>query len=123
MTWTSPGARYSGSSAYNASKLAYLHSAREIARRTPQTSITAVAFHPGNVRSGLGRETSEVSNLMYNTPVGRLILIDEDKGANPLVHLTSLADPHSVNGQYFDKLKPNAATSKRAHDADLGKAL
>jgi NAD(P)-dependent dehydrogenase (short-subunit alcohol dehydrogenase family) len=70
--------RHSGSAAYNASKLADLLFAREIARRTPQTRITAVAFHPGNVRSRPGRQASGVSNLIYNTPVGRLILIDEE---------------------------------------------
>jgi NAD(P)-dependent dehydrogenase (short-subunit alcohol dehydrogenase family) len=62
--------RHSSSAAYNASKLADLLFAREIARRTPQTGITAVAFHPGNVRSGLGRDASGVSNLMYNTRSG-----------------------------------------------------
>jgi NAD(P)-dependent dehydrogenase (short-subunit alcohol dehydrogenase family) len=115
--------RYSGSSAYNASKLADLLIAREIARRTPQTGITAVAFHPGNVRSGVGREASGMMSLIYITPIGRPLLIDAEKGAAPLVHLASLADPHSVNGQYFNKLKPNAATSKRARDAELGRAL
>jgi hypothetical protein len=39
------------------------------------------------------------------------------------VHLATLADPHRVNGQYFNKLKPNAATSKRARDTELGTAL
>jgi hypothetical protein len=39
------------------------------------------------------------------------------------VHLASLADAHTVNGQYFNKVKGNAATSKRARDAELGKAL
>jgi NAD(P)-dependent dehydrogenase (short-subunit alcohol dehydrogenase family) len=115
--------RYSGSSAYNASKLADLLFARELARRTPQTGITAVAFHPGNVRSRLGREASGLMSLIYNTPIGRPMLIDEEKGAARLVHLASLADPGSVNGQYFNKLKPNAATSNRARDAELGKAL
>jgi NAD(P)-dependent dehydrogenase (short-subunit alcohol dehydrogenase family) len=115
--------RHSGNFAYFASKLADLLFAREIARRTSYTGITAVAFHPGNVRSGLGRETTGLMNLMYNTPVGRLVLIDEEKGAAPLVHLASLTDPRSVNGQYFNKLKPDASTSKRAQDGELGKAL
>jgi hypothetical protein len=62
-------------------------------------------------------------SLIYNTPVGRLILIDEDEGAAPLAHLASLPDPHKVNGQYFNKLKPNACTSRRARDTELAKAL
>jgi hypothetical protein len=39
------------------------------------------------------------------------------------VHLASIAEPDSVNAQYLNKLKPNAATSKRTRDAELGKAL
>jgi hypothetical protein len=39
------------------------------------------------------------------------------------VHLASFADPGSVNGQYFNKLKPDAGTSKRAQDSEFGKAL
>lgn len=70
--------RHSASAAYTASKLADLLFAREIARRTPQTRITAVAFHPGNVRSSFGREASGVSRLIYNTVVGRLLLIGEE---------------------------------------------
>jgi NAD(P)-dependent dehydrogenase (short-subunit alcohol dehydrogenase family) len=51
--------RYSGFAAYADSKLANVLFAREIARRTPETGITAVAFHPGTVASALGRDTSE----------------------------------------------------------------
>ncbi len=115
--------RHSPSAAYTASKLADLLFAREIARRTPTTGITAVAFHPGNVRSRFGREASGLSSLIYNTALRRLFLIDEEKGAVPLVYLSSLANPHRFNGQYFSKLKPNAASSKRSRDAELGKAL
>lgn len=72
--------RHSGSSAYNASKLADLLFAREIARRTPQTGITAVAFHPGNVRSGVGREASGVMSLIYNTQSGGRCLSTRKRG-------------------------------------------
>jgi len=115
--------RYSGSAAYFASKLADLLFAREIARRTPDTKITAVTFHPGGVRSAIGREASGMLSVTYNTPLGRRFLIDEDKGAEPLVHLASLADPASVNGQYFNRLKPGAPISKRAGDVRLGMVL
>lgn len=48
---------YSGFAAYADSKLANVLFAREIARRTPRTGITAVVFHPGTVASALGRDT------------------------------------------------------------------
>jgi hypothetical protein len=39
------------------------------------------------------------------------------------VHLASLGDLRSVKGQSFDKLKPNAATSKCARDVEFGGVL
>jgi hypothetical protein len=75
-----------------------------------------------HVRSGLGREFSGASNLMYN-PCRPAVADRRGKGRSPAGAPGFLADPHSVNGQYFNRLKPNAATSKRAPDAELGKAL
>lgn len=115
--------RFPSNTIYPSTKLADLLFAREIARRTPQTGITAVAFHPGAINSGLGRQATGINNLTYNTALGRRFLVDEEQGAAPLVHLASLTDPRSVNGMYFNKLKPNAATSKRARDTEFGKAL
>ncbi|MFG2029666.1 SDR family NAD(P)-dependent oxidoreductase [Streptomyces sp. NPDC048825] len=115
--------RYSGFGAYADSKLANLLFAREIARRTPRTGITAVAFHPGVVDSGLAREARGMAHLAYNTRLGRALTIDSEKGAAPLVHLVSVADPRSVNGQYFHRLRPNARTSRQARDPQLARAL
>ncbi|MFI6014070.1 SDR family NAD(P)-dependent oxidoreductase [Streptomyces sp. NPDC051243] len=110
---------YSTSAAYSDSKLAGLLFAREIARRTPQSGITAVAFHPGVVNSNIGTGAAGMTNLIYNTRLGRATMISNDKGAAPLVHLATLPDPHSVNGQYFNKMKANSRTSKQARDGDL----
>lgn len=114
---------HSTSSAYYASKLADLLFAREIARRTPRTGITAVSLHPGAVDSGFGREATGILKLMFHTSLGRRFLNDEEHGAAPLVHLASLACPRGVNGQYFNQLKPDAPTSRRARDAKFGREL
>jgi hypothetical protein len=55
--------------------------------------------------------------------VSKTTTIDGDAGAEPLVHLVALADPGSVDGQYFNRLRPDAATSRRARDRELGRAL
>ncbi|MFJ9565169.1 SDR family NAD(P)-dependent oxidoreductase [Streptomyces fuscichromogenes] len=115
--------RYTPFSAYCDSKLADLVFARETARRTSRTGITAVAFHPGVVNSGLAREARGPANLAYNTRLGRALTIDEEKGAEPLVHLAAVADPHSVNGQYFHRLRPDARTSTAAREPRLARAL
>jgi hypothetical protein len=75
------------------------------------------------VHSGFGRQASGLSSLIYNTALGRLFLINDEQGAAPLMYLAAVADARPINGQYFNKLTPNAATSKRARDAAFGKAL
>ncbi len=114
---------YSTSAAYADSKLAVLLFAREIARRTPQTGITAVAFHPGVVASNIGRQAAGFLDLAYNTRLGRATMVDPEKGAAPLVNLATLADPHTANGQYYHRFKANAPTSKPARDRELGRKL
>jgi NAD(P)-dependent dehydrogenase (short-subunit alcohol dehydrogenase family) len=116
--------RYSAGAAYGAAKLADLLFSREIARRAERTGITSVAFHPGAVASDFGRGATGPAGFVYHSALGRrLFTIDNDTGAEPLVHLATMADPHTVNGQYFNRLKPNASTSAQARDAELGTRL
>lgn len=114
---------FSTGTAYSDTKLADLLFAREIARRTPQSGITAVAFHPGVVDSSIGTGAAGVTSLLYNTRIGRLAMLSTEKGAAPLVHLAAVADPHAVNGQYFNRMHADAWTSKYARDGDLGRRL
>ncbi|SHN13752.1 NAD(P)-dependent dehydrogenase, short-chain alcohol dehydrogenase family [Cryptosporangium aurantiacum] len=116
--------RYSAGVAYGTAKLADLLFSRELARRAEQTGITSVAFHPGAVASDFGRGTTGAAGLVYNTALGRrLFTIDNDEGARPLVHLAADVVPQAVNGQYYNKLKPDASTSAQARDADLAQRL
>lgn len=116
--------RYSAGGAYGAAKLADLLFSREIARRAEQTGITSVAFHPGAVASDFGRGATGPAKLVYHTALGRrLFTIDNDAGAAPLVYLAAEADPLAVNGQYFNKLKPDASTSAQARNTELGTRL
>jgi NAD(P)-dependent dehydrogenase (short-subunit alcohol dehydrogenase family) len=109
---------------YSATKLANLLFSREIARRAPRTGITSVAFHPGTIDSDFGREARGVTALMYKTRLGRRhFTVDTEEGAQPLITLAGLPDPHKVNGQYFDRLKPNARTFKQTQDTALGAQL
>ncbi|GHE41601.1 hypothetical protein [Streptomyces capitiformicae] len=49
--------------------------------------------------------------------------LGSEKGAEPLVRLASVADPHSVNGQYFHRFRPNARTSRQARDPPVARTL
>ncbi|WP_286255259.1 SDR family NAD(P)-dependent oxidoreductase [Streptomyces graminofaciens] len=115
--------RYSTSAAYSDSKLADLLFTREIARRTPQTGITATAFHPGVVNSSIGTGAAGINHLIYNTRLGGMLMIDNKEGAAPLVHLATVADPHSVNGQYFNRMKADSRTSKQSRSPELAQRL
>ncbi|MGW3645580.1 SDR family NAD(P)-dependent oxidoreductase [Streptomyces sp. NPDC000878] len=112
------------STAYSAAKLANVLFSREIARRASRTNITSVAFHPGTIDSDFGREAKSIGRLIYRTRLGRrLFTKDNEEGARPLVMLAALSDPQKVNGQYVNRLKPNARTSKQAQDEALATQL
>ncbi len=121
--------RYSTQKAYADSKLADLLFAREIARQTPQTGITAAAFHPGVVASRIGRDAAGMLDVSYNTRIGRAMMFNKGKGGENLVAMLSHENPQGINGQYFsanlitNRLMPNARSSKKARDLTLGQKL
>lgn len=115
--------RFFSLKAYGSAKLADLIFARELARRAPGTGISAVSFHPGTVGSSFARDSRGPASLMYNTSVGRRLLLSNEQGAAPLVHLAALEDPLSVNGQYFHRMRADAPTSKQARDPELAREL
>ena len=108
---------------YGAAKLADLIFAREIARRAADTGITGVAFHPGLVKSSFAGDAKGLTGLFYRTGLVGLVSINNAAGAAPLVHLASIPDATLVNGQYFNRLKGDAATSKQAGDPELSREL
>ena len=99
---------YSAFPVYGAAKLADLIFAREIARRTADTGITGVAFHPGLVKSSFAGDAKGLTGLVYRTGLVGLVSINNAAGAAPLVHLASIPDATVVNGQYFNRLKGDA---------------
>jgi NAD(P)-dependent dehydrogenase (short-subunit alcohol dehydrogenase family) len=110
-----------GQQAYPASKLATILFTRELPRRTPHTGITAVAFHPGFVATDIGRD-SRVFRLM-NSWLGRAVLPTPGRGAEPLLHLAAVADPETINGGYFNRLKPEDPANEQARDPHLARRL
>jgi NAD(P)-dependent dehydrogenase (short-subunit alcohol dehydrogenase family) len=107
--------------AYPASKLATILFTRELPRRTLNTGITAVAFHPGFVATDIGRD-SPVFRLM-NSRLGRAVLPTPRRGAEPLLHLATVADPEIINGGYFNRLKPEDPANEQARDPLLARRL
>ena len=115
--------RYSDFRVYCTTKLALILFTREIARQTPRTGITAAAFHPGVVGSAFGPRARGAFGIPYRTRLGRASTLSPEEGAEPLIHLASLDDPQTVNGQYFNRSRADARTSAPASDAELARKL
>ena len=117
-------AKYSVAKAYGDAKLANILFAKELDRRYGDQGISAVAFHPGNVRTNFASDTTSAMRFIYHTPLGRLTgLISPEKGAEPLVWLAQGTPGRDwVSGEYYEKQKI-AKTNPQAGDPQLAAGL
>jgi NAD(P)-dependent dehydrogenase (short-subunit alcohol dehydrogenase family) len=107
---------YGGFKAYAQSKLAQVLFTRELARRKPGITVTAV--HPGAIATGIWRSTPWLVRAVLG-----LVLPSSEKGAQPVVRLA--ADPamagSGVSGRYFDRLRQVEPAPQGANDADAAR--
>ena len=117
-------AKYSVAKAYGDAKLANILFAKELDRRYGDQGISAVAFHPGNVRTNFASDTTSAMRFIYHTPLGRLTgLISPEKGTEPLVWLAQGTPGRDwVSGEYYEKQKI-AKTNPQAGDPQLASGL
>jgi NAD(P)-dependent dehydrogenase (short-subunit alcohol dehydrogenase family) len=100
------GSRWSWLGRYNAAKLAAVAHAAELNRRT---AVTAAAFHPGTVRSGLDRGSPLIA-AVKSSWLGRLVTVSPEQGAGPLAE--AVARPRRdafLNRTSWEPLRPAAA--------------
>lgn len=117
--------RYHAMAAYGAAKVAVISFTRELARRARGTSVTASAFHPGMVVSGVVRETplGGLAGLAMRTRLDRVFLSTPEEGAAPLVRLATTPDPRAVNGIYFHRFRAEEPRNRQAADPALASRL
>ncbi|MBO3677206.1 SDR family NAD(P)-dependent oxidoreductase [Streptomyces sp. NEAU-YJ-81] len=111
--------RYGQMRSYNASKLASVVHAAEINRRAPDT-MTAVAFHPGSVRSGLDRDSALVTAAKASL-IGRRLTRSPEEGAEPIIRIAT-TDRSKLRDVFYNRLEPEPLRTPAA-DADLGARL
>ncbi|WP_458088047.1 SDR family NAD(P)-dependent oxidoreductase [Streptomyces malaysiensis] len=111
--------RYGQMRSYNASKLASVVHAAEINRRAPDT-MTAVAFHPGTVRSGLDRDSALVTAAKASL-IGRRLTRSPEEGAEPIIRIAT-TDRSKLRDVFYNRLEPEPLRTP-ATDADLGARL
>lgn len=106
---------YSGSTAYNQSKLANVIFTHELARRLRDTGVTANALHPGVVHTSFGAEDPGGIQRLPGFGVLLRLLKTPEQGAATSIHLASHPDLEHVSGQYFANSKPKRS-AKRSYD-------
>jgi retinol dehydrogenase-14 len=104
---------YSGSRAYNQSKLANVMFTYELSRRLHGTRVTANALHPGVVHTAFGSEDPSVLARMA-MPLMRFMKTPA-QGAATSIYLASSPDVGAITGRYFANSKPTRS-NKAADD-------
>ena len=106
--------KYSGSRAYDQSKLANVMFTYELARRLEGTGVTATALHPGLTRTGFGAEDA-VSAMRPLIAALRPFMGSPERGADTAVYLASSPEAEGISGRYFAKRKTKE-TNKTSYD-------
>jgi retinol dehydrogenase 14 len=110
--------KYSGQSAYNASKLANVMFTYELARGLHGSGVTATVLHPGVVRTAFGAEDqSAFFRLML--PLMRPFMKTTAQGAATSIYLASSPKQEGVTGVYCTCRSARGAVGRRElHRAD-----
>lgn len=115
----SPATAPRGLDAYKVSKLCNVLFANELARRVADRGITAHSVHPGDVSTGIMRNTLVLSWLIKLAR--SWLLLTPEQGARTTLHAAT-ADHGGRTGLYFAKSKV-APASPLAADRDLARRL
>lgn len=98
--------RYTPDGAYGNGKLANILFTRELQRRHGAEGLSAVAFHPGIVRSNFASETNHLIRFAYRSPLKYLFTISSESSGQ---RLTALAEGTPGTdwqpGEVYDKKK------------------
>ena len=105
---------YSGSRAYDQSKLANVLFTYELARKLRATSVTANALHPGVVSTSFGAEDPGRIQRLF-VPFMRPFMKAPAQGATTSIHVASAPELEQVTGLFFANSKPKRS-SKRSYD-------
>ena len=100
--------KYSGSDAYNGSKLANVMFTYELARRLEGTGVTANALHPGLTNTAFSAE-DPLRAFAPIVAIMRPFMKSPARGADTAVYLASSDEVQGVTGRYFSSRKPRTS--------------
>jgi len=111
--------RHSGWGAYASVKLLNILFTREFNAQYAHKGVSAVAFHPGVVKTSFGTEGSKLVKAFYSSWLASVVFLTPAQGADTLVWLaTHEAKTDWKPGEYYVKRKI-AATSREARNTKL----
>lgn len=112
---------WSGSAAYDRSKLANVLFTYELARRLTGSSVTANALHPGVVRTSFGADDPGAIQR-FLVPFLRPFMRSPEQGAATSIYLASAPELRDVTGRYFVNSRPRRS-SDASHDEAVAARL
>ena len=112
---------YSGSRAYNQSKLANVLFTYELARRLEGTGVTVTCAAPGVTRTNFGRDDSGPAMRLL-TPLARPFMRSPEQGADTPAWLASSPEVEGVTGRYYASRRARRS-SRRSYDTELAGRL
>lgn len=104
--------KYSGTSAYNQSKLANVLFTIALAKRLEGTKVTVNAVHPGVVATELARDFPRLLMKIAN-----LFMLTPEQGAACSLHVATAPELSGVTGQYFEKSRIKAPAKASLDEA------
>lgn len=107
---------YSGPTAYGRAKLANVLYVRELSQRLAGTRVTANAFHPGVVATGIWDSAPWFARPAL-TIAKRLFMISPEEGGRTLAYLAADPDVAAVSGCYFQRNRVKAPAPAAQDDA------
>ncbi|WP_223623835.1 SDR family NAD(P)-dependent oxidoreductase [Microbacterium sp. EST19A] len=116
--------KFSANKAYGDAKLANVLFTKSLHAKFHPEGLSAVAFHPGVVRTNFAAGSSSVMRLIYRTPLRRLLTISTDKGGETLRwFIEGTPDETWFSGAYYDERVLSTRVNPQVDDEALAEAL
>ena len=113
---------FGASRAYCTSKLENVLFTKELHRRYHARGISALAFHPGVIASNFASDATNLTGLLYRTPLRNLLTSSQTAGGFLAWFAEGIPGRDWVSGEYYEKTKL-AKPARQANDAELARAL
>lgn len=116
--------KYSANKAYGDAKLANVLFTKSLHTKFHPDGLSAVAFHPGTVRTNFAADSSTIMRLVYRTPLKHLLLTSTEEGGAILRwFIEGTPDETWFSGAYYDERTLSSKVNPQAEDTALAEAL